>query len=361
MLTQLEDKHTLFDSLEEMISPEVMSRLLERHVAQVTCQPFDSPGGFSGNQLLHVNADGSPLVLKRMRTAHDWISIATEDQRCRALRIWQYGLLDRLQPHMQHGILAACRDGDDHAILMQDVSAGIARWTLSDDILSWQLIRRLLDAQTAMHAMFWQDESLTAAELGLCDAEKIISYCWPVMWPRFQHDPQIVEKLKQGWETLLELVDTDVRDSLQSLWENPQPLWDALARFPATFVHADYRFDNLAMLPGSDKPVVFDWQIAGFAPATICLSWFLMTGDLFSLREAAAEYYRQQLAGRLGNRFDPGAWQAMLEVGGLVDVLRKGNWHALFAVTSEDEAFRTTMRSMIESYNGITRTGLAWL
>ena len=52
--------------------------------------------------------------------------------------------------------------------------------------------------------------------------------------------------------------------------QNPQPLYNALAKFPATFIHGDYRADNLALFPDTQELLVFDWQYAGYAPAMIC-------------------------------------------------------------------------------------------
>jgi hypothetical protein len=152
-----------------------------------------------------------------------------------------------------------------------------------------------------------------------------------------------------------------VGDALQSLLGNPQPLLDTLAEYPSTLIHADYRTGNLALWPDTSQVVAFDWQDASYAPATLCLSWFIMSGELFLIQDAAAEYYRVQLAKRLGDQFEPNLWQPMLAVGCLTEVLRKGNWHALFAVTHEDEEFRNHMRRSVGSYNDLVRRGLKWL
>ena len=91
------------------------------------------------------------------------------------------------------------------------------------------------------------------------------------------------------------------------------------------------------------------------------LCWFVMCGGIFHQQEAYYQYYCQRLSEYLGDRFNPGLWQPMLEVGCLVDVLRKGGWHAYFATTSEDESFREDMRQSVNSYNDIIRKGLVWL
>ena len=173
--------------------------------------------------------------------------------------------------------------------------------------------------------------------------------------------PRQSDYITNGWEALFELVETDVRDSLQSLLKNPQPLFDALANYPSTLVHGDYRTGNLAVLPETNQVVALDWQWSGYAPAIICLCWLVMTAEFLQIQDEAAEYYRTQLAARLGDRFDPDWWQSMYEVGCLVDVLRKGCWHAYFALYSDDEEFRSNLRRSVDSYNAIVRKGLKWL
>jgi len=348
----------LLDSVETMLSPRILGELLHRKVRHVTCRPFETPNGFSGNQMFRVQADGYPLVMKRLRPTADWIALALRDTRCRSIRVWEYGLLDHIQPNMRHAILIACQDGDDYALLMQDVSAGLIRWGQK---ITPQMIHPMLDALAVMHAMFWEDEGLSNAALSLCHVEDIVPAFWPSTWDRYRHEVEVVETLEKGWEALFELVEPDVRDALQALMENPDPLYTALARFLTTFLHADYRPDNLALLPETSDLFFFDWQWAAYAPATIGMCWFVMDGGVFERQDEYVKYYRRHLADLLGDRFDWGQWQSMVELGCLVDVLRKGNWHALFAVTGDDEDNKAYMRQSVDSYNDIVRKGLVWL
>ena len=358
MMEKYEAKYTLFDSLEELLSPDTLSNLLGCPVSTVSCRPFEYSNGFSGNQLFNIDAQGHKLVMKVMRPAVDWLAIRTNDHRCRAVRVWQYGLLDRIQPHMQHAILAACQNGVEYGILMQDLSDKLISF---DQEITPQMVCPMLDALARMHAIFWEAEYLNFDELGLCEIMNVTPNFWPKMLDHYRHDPNILAKLKKGWEALFELMQPDVRDALQSLMDNPQPLFDTLAKFPSTFIHSDYRLDNMAWMADTHELFVFDWQFAGRAPATIGACWFLMSSGLFNKQWEYAEYYRQRLTNYLGDRFDPGLWQPMLELGCLVDVLRKGYWHALFSVTGEDEAYKAHMRKSVDSYNDLVRKGLEWI
>src|SRR4051794_7757250 len=94
--------HKLYGSLDEMLSPEVLSRLEGRTVTTVRRQPFTSPyGGVSGNQFLSIEtmADhGHPqrYLVKRTATAWDIIMRITGDTACREMLVWRHGLLDLL-------------------------------------------------------------------------------------------------------------------------------------------------------------------------------------------------------------------------------------------------------------------------
>jgi hypothetical protein len=241
---------------------------------------------------------------------------------------------------------------------MQDVSHALVKWRQR---VSPKIIHSMLDALAAMHAMFWEDENLKAAELGLCNAESLITFGWPIQWDHYRHQSDIVDMLKRGWDAFFDIVEPDVRDALQSLMENPQPLYAALSDYPSTFVHADYRVGNLALLPDTKECIVLDWQLAGYAPATICACWFVMSGGAFVRQEAYSHYYHQRLSGFLGNRFDQSLWQPMLELGGLVDGFRKGPWHALFSARGKDEGRKAYFRQSVDMYNDIVRKGLTWL
>lgn len=356
MISQFEAKYTLFDSVETMLAPETLSDILNRRVSKVNCEPLTSAHAFSGSQLFYITTDNERLVLKRSNLTVDWISIASEDRVCRSVRIWQYGVLDRLMPHIDHVILAASQNADDYALLMRDVTDGLILY--NDDGHSLQTWHKLLDAQAAMHALYWEDERLNDPNLGLSTIAHVLKACWTEHCHRYPHDKKTTEYVTKGWDALYALVQPDVRDALQSLVDNPRPLLDKLAQFPSTLAHSDYRMANLALMPETHQVVAFDWQQAAYAPATICLAWFVLGADD---RDEATAYYRQQLMARLGKRFNPDLWQPMLDVGNLVDVLRKGCWHALFATTSPDDETRRWQMRAIERGNDSVRAGLKWL
>ena len=82
------------------------------------------------------------------------------------------------------------------------------------------------------------------------------------------------------------------------LKENPGPLVDALASSPHTFVHSNWKPDNL----GTDdkgRTVVLDWEQPGRGAPLSDLAWYLAINcrRLPQPKEAAIAAYRDALAG----------------------------------------------------------------
>src|SRR3954470_10620158 len=108
----MESPRALYASLDEMLSPEALSRLEGRTVTSTRRQPFTTPyGGVSGNQFLSVKTvadDGHArsYIVKRTAPAWDIIMRITGDTACREVMVWQHGLLDQLPPQVGHTVVA---------------------------------------------------------------------------------------------------------------------------------------------------------------------------------------------------------------------------------------------------------------
>ncbi|MEZ4867610.1 MAG: phosphotransferase [Caldilineaceae bacterium] len=356
-------KYKLYASLDGLLAPETITKLTGESVKYVRCLPME--GGFSGSSLLRIEASGEKsarrFVLKRM-ALQDWIMDASNDQDCRSVTLWQSGLLDRLQPTIRHAILGCAYDGDEWALLMDDVGATL----LPELPYSADQIYFLLDALATLHATFWEAPELTDSELGLCTSEGILQTFTPTTGRRFADVSSPIPKLlAKGWPLLQELVAPDVVDVLDRLYTDFQPLCKALARYPMTLVHSDFRGPNLGIAwQPSPQTILFDWQLAGYSAATIDLTWFYSTPNvLFSpvTLDDATEYYRQRLAEQLGMRFNHDWWQPLLALGQLVNVLRRACLKAHSAVHHADEANRIMDRKVLDIYSEQVRAAVQWL
>jgi hypothetical protein len=99
----------------------------------------------------------------------------------------------------------------------------------------------------------------------------------------------------RGWPLLAEVAPAAAA-VVTPLAADPGPLVDALATTPQTFVHSNWKLDNL----GTDdrgRTVVLDWEQPGRGAALSDLAWYLAINcrRLPQPKEAAIEAYRDAL------------------------------------------------------------------
>jgi hypothetical protein len=364
MSTEWVMMHQLYPSMDELLAPETLTALTGQSVKYVRCLPMQA--GYSGSSLLHIEANGEQgvrrFVLKRMSRQWDWVMAVTDDQRCRAVTLWQAGLFDRLKPVIEHATLACARDGDGWALLMDDVSPML----VVDQPFTVEQVYFLLDALATLHATFWEAAELAAPELGLCATMELIQVFSPVTAHRLPSTSSpIPQWLVEGWSVLQGIVASDVADVLNKLYMDPQPLCNALARYPTTLVHGDYRWANLGIVwQAAPQALILDWQLGGYSAATIDLAWLLYGVNMLLSpvpTDVATEYYRQRLAERLGTRFDESWWQPLWALGQLANVLRSGCPKAWSLVNPGDPVHQAVERKALASYEEQVRTALPWL
>lgn len=338
MINQLEAKYEVFNSVEDLLAPGTLTALLSKPITHVELLSMDGHSGLAGGIMSYVVTDQGRYVLKRMSIETDYVMASSRDSMGRSVTLWQYGLLDRLLPHVAHKMIACARDGAGWALLMHDLTGCTFSWEKQP--LPPTLLPVYLDAMVRFHAEFWNDRCLSSPQLGIASQEQIldIGYWRSVGANGHYAASPLPEWVRNGWDALGELLDADVYGHLSRLCDDPQSVIDAVRRFPATLIHGDYRDANFAFVePG--LPVVFDWQQAGFALMTIDLAWILMRNrsvvEAGMGREAAIRYYRERLEAYLGSPFEDREWQIMVDLGCLIDTLRLG-WAAAHLYKLDD-------------------------
>lgn len=353
----LEPKHTLFNSVEQMIATETLSSLLLRPVTRVEIHPMNGHSGLAGGQLSYVETDTGRLVLKQMSKTSDYLMFATEDHQCRAVKLWQYGLLDELHSHLEHKILAASRDGDGWAILMDDLTGKVFLW---GQPFPPTLMPVFLNALAKIHATFWNDPRLQDPRLGLCDASLFFEWL-PKARAHTQTNMSVIPAwIRDGWNAMKDLLAPEVYDQMYSFIENPQPLLNAINHYPFTLLHADFRKENLAH---NGTPVFLDWQGATRSLMIIDLAWFIKHGDIQEAMnmEDSLRYYRERLETHLGQRFDEADWQRMVALGYAVDALRWCCFAANFYKMEENPASRSWLKNSLDIHSQRVMDVLRWL
>jgi hypothetical protein len=361
-------RHELLASLEVMLAPETLTRVSGEPVESVRCAPFTGGHSASGSSFLTVetnNGRGPRFVVKRSSPQSDWIVRATGDELGREVLIWTSGLLDRLPPEIIHPVIACARDEGGWAILMRDVSDALIPNPQVDLPISRVDHRRYLDALAALHVAFWDQAAMVDPALGYCSPAHLYTALSPeTAWREIDHPNEVVRWLREGWDLFWTMVEPDVADLLRQLFENPEPLCAALARYPQTLVHGDPRVANLGIVRDPQPRVVLiDWHFVGPSTPGVDLSWYLWNFGirLPVTREMTVGWYRDGLAHQLGSRFDETWWQPQMELSLLGQLMRGGWGSALDAVHASSVAVREWNRQDIAWWSEQARAGARWL
>jgi len=361
-MSNLESKYTLYNSIEQMLAPNVLSELLSNPVTHVDVHPMNGHSGLAGGQISYVDTNVGRLVLKQMSVRYDWMMFSSADHQCRSVALWQYGLLDQIHPRVEHEIIGCARDGEGWAILMNDLTGCVYSW---DKPIPPEQIPVFLDSLAKIHATFWNNPSLKDTRLGLCDVAALIDQTSPTVAKEYVDGGLGVlpSWIHGGWQVMEDLLDPDVFAQMNNIMENRHPLLDALSRYPSTLLHGDYRADNLAY---PNYPAVLDWQEASYALMTIDLAWFVQQDFV---RESMGQtevvkYYRRQLETYLHQCFNDTDWQAMLDLGFLVDALRStcytAYWYKQHAIENNIQD-RDNHESKVKMRNQQVRDAMRWL
>ncbi len=260
----------------------------------------DAPGK-SGAILERLEIDGQPYVLKHLDLASDWTMRASGSLRGAPLELWERGILDRLPECLNQPIVAAAREqrtGDGPAggcaVLMHDVG----RWLVpvTDEPIPLAQHQRFLEHMAALHAAFWG-----------CGPEVDVV---PTMHRYLELSPWMAEAetsvgsdhlvpqlVRKGWPLLADVAPAAAAVA-GPLAFDPGPLVEALATTPQTFVHSNWKLDNLGT-DDAGRTVLLDWEQPGRGPAASDLAWYLAINcrRLPQSKEDSIATYRTALDG----------------------------------------------------------------
>lgn len=255
--------------------------------------------GKSGARLERVVIGEQPYVLKHLDLAEDWTMRASGCLRGAPLLAWERGLLARLPACFNQPIVGvAPEDGDGPApsggcaLLMRDVSPWLV--PVTDEPISLEQHLRFLRHMAALHAAFWA-----------CGSECEVV---PVMHRYLELSPwlacaeaavgsaHLVPRLVgEGWPRLAEIAPAAAA-VVTPLARDPGPLVEALEGTPQTFVHSNWKLDNLGT-DAEGRTVVLDWEQPGRGAPLSDLAWYLAINcrRLPQGKEDAIAAYRQAL------------------------------------------------------------------
>jgi Phosphotransferase enzyme family len=257
-------------------------------------EPLETPGK-SGARLERVWVAGQPFVVKYLDEDADWTLRAAAVPGSATVELWRRGILDALPDCLVQPIVAVAHDRDNPrlaALLMRDV--GDLLVPAVDDPVPLIQHEAFLDHMAALHAAFWE----TDRDIDVVSAERRYLELSPRMAAaeeRLGSDHLVPRLVAQGWPAL-EDVAPAAAAIVVPLVHDPTPLVTALAGTPQTFVHGNWKLDNL----GSDeagRTVLLDWELPGRGAAVSDLAWYLAINcrRLPTSKEVAIATYRDAL------------------------------------------------------------------
>jgi hypothetical protein len=226
--------------------------------------------GKSGARLERMVIAGQPYVLKRLDLAEDWTMRASGCLRGAPLLAWERGILARLPACINQPIVGVATEPGGCARLMRDV----ARWLVpvSDEPIGLGQHLRFLRHMAALHAAFWECGSE-------CDVVPVMHRYlelspWLARAEAAAGSEHLVPRLVgEGWPRLAEVAPAAAAIATP-LAEDPGPLVEALDATPQTFVHSNWKLDNLGT-DDAGRTVVLDWEQPGRGAPLSDLAWYL--------------------------------------------------------------------------------------
>jgi hypothetical protein len=136
-------------------------------------------------------------------------------------------------------------------------------------------------------------------------------------------DALVPQLVRRGWP-LLEEVAPRAAAVVVPLAHDPAPLVAALAETPQTFVHGNWKLDNLGT-DDTGRTVLLDWEIPGRGAPLSDLAWYLAINcrRLPISKEATIAHYRESLE---GHGVDTDGWWVPQLALSLVGALVQFGW-----------------------------------
>ncbi|MFZ0189680.1 MAG: hypothetical protein WAL72_22355 [Streptosporangiaceae bacterium] len=282
-------------------APEVFASVTDLIAGATSRVSMTEGAGKSGARIERLVIGGQPYVLKHLDLAQDWTMRASGCLRGAPLLAWERGLLARLPACFNQPIVGvAPEDGDGPppsggcALLMRDVSPWLV--PVTDEPISLEQHLRFLRHMAALHAAFWACGSE-------CDVVPVM-HRYLELSPWLAHaeaavgSAHLVPRLVgEGWPRLAEVAPAAAA-IVTPLARDPGPLVEALEGTPQTFVHSNWKLDNLGT-DADGRTVLLDWEQPGRGAPLSDLAWYLAINcrRLPQGKQDAIAAYRRALEG----------------------------------------------------------------
>lgn len=268
------------------VLPSVSELLAEVEESEVL-----ESAGKSGARLERVRIAGAPYVVKHLDAETDWTMRASRVDVVVPAELWRRGVLHALPDCLRQPILAIAQDAST-VLLMEDVSAWLV--PVTDAPIEESQHQQFLDHMAAMHAEFWHTD-LDIEVVPVANRYLELSPAMADAELARGSDDLVPQLVRKGWPLLTEVAPRAAA-VVVPLVHDPGPLVRALEDTPQTFVHGNWKLDNLG-IDDAGRTVLFDWELSGRGAPVSDLAWYLAINcrRLPVSKEASIEIYRDAL------------------------------------------------------------------
>jgi len=275
-----------------MLEPQLVLDSVEELLAGAgEPSPIESVGK-SGAALDRVTIDGEPYVVKYLDPANDWTIRIAEVPATAPVEVWRRGLLHALPPEIDSPIVGVARLPDTAVLLMRDVSPWLVPG--GDEPIPLAQHEGFLDAMAAMHLKFWE----STEDIDVVSAERRYLELSPLMAAaeaELGSDHLVPQLVARGWPMFADIAPHAAKVVLPLAYD-PRPLVAAMADTPQTFVHGNWKLDNLGT-HDDGRTILFDWELPGRGTPLSDIAWYLAINcrRLPISKEETIEVYRDAL------------------------------------------------------------------
>ncbi|RNL78342.1 phosphotransferase [Nocardioides marmorisolisilvae] len=248
--------------------------------------------GKSGAALDRVTIDGAPYVVKYLDPDVDWTIRVAQVPATAPVEVWRRGLLHALPPEIDSPIVGVASLGAKAVLLMRDVSPWLV--PVGDDPIPAAQNEGFLDHMAAMHVHFWA----SAEAIDVVTPERRYLELSPQMAEaeaELGSDHLVPQLVARGWPLFGEVAPRAAAVVLP-LAHDPRPLVAAMENTPQTFIHGNWKLDNLGT-HDDGRTILFDWELPGRGAPLADVAWYLAINcrRLPVSKEQALEIYRDAL------------------------------------------------------------------
>lgn len=287
------------DSMSTGVPTRAAARTLDELLAGVVRRdPMKHADSKSGATFERVVIDGRRYVVKHF-AERDWLADASDDEPCRAVSLFEYGVYDLVSDIVDSTVVGAARLSPDGsgwpaALLMRDATT---EFVPEDAAVSLRTHDSFLSAMATMHARFWQNPP-PAVYMDFAATYNILTPRRAVEERDRRGDrSDVLRAVLANWAEV-ERTAPSVWSLVADLLDDPAPLVRALSGMPATFLHSDWKMGNLGLRPDG-RVVIVDWDRPTYGPPLVDVAWYLSVNcdRMPETKEQALGRYRSALEG----------------------------------------------------------------